>query len=145
MEEVYCRHFRTVPLLHMQPSNTNTSVDESIWRQVSFFFFFFKSNCFVLFLTTGFQGPPGSPGLPPLPPRLVAEQGSPGPRGSTGPQGSPGDTGPQGPPGEPGRNCTLLSSAQLLWIVRPPVHCFGSLQLKTIWFRKESQTWAFWS
>lgn len=29
-EESYCRHFRTAPLLHMQPSNSNMSVSESI-------------------------------------------------------------------------------------------------------------------
>lgn len=62
---------------------------------------------------TGFQGPPGSPGLPPVPPRLIAEQGSPGPRGNVGPPGSPGDMGPQGPPGDPGMNCTLVANAQL--------------------------------
>lgn len=71
---------------------------------------------------TGFQGPPGSPGLPPLPPRLVAEQGSPGPRGNIGPQGSPGDIGPQGPPGDPGRNHIFRLKAVSLSRVRPPEH-----------------------
>lgn len=48
LEEVYCRHFRTVPLLHMQPSNTSMSVNESIWRQVSFFIFNqTASSCFL--------------------------------------------------------------------------------------------------
>lgn len=65
-----------------------------------------------MLLITGFQGPPGSPGLPALPPRLVAEQGSPGPRGNIGPQGSPGDMGVQGPPGDPGRSRTLGVKAQ---------------------------------